>query len=366
MRILHAIDNLGRGGAERMLVEIANQSAIDGDSVSVCVTRVGDMAMASALDSRIEVLELGRKGRIGSAALWRLSRLLRRRSYEVVHLHTRYSLPFLAAARALARRRIALVLHDHYGSIETDTSVPLWFRAGKEAITHYVGVCSQLGEWARKAGIPSHRISVIENAIALERIRNAAPLDIRAELGIPASCLLGLMVANLRPEKGVDVLLDAVARVRATRPFKLLLAGARVEPNFERLRAQCERLGLTDTVLFLGSRPDVDRLSRSADFAVLSSHTESGPLALVEYMAAGLPFVATRVGEIGRELSSRGTPGFVPPSDAGAFAAELERLLALGDDERRQRGARGFDLCRSWDIRSVMPRWHDLYAHVKS
>jgi glycosyltransferase involved in cell wall biosynthesis len=58
-----------------------------------------------------------------------------------------------------------------------------------------------------------------------------------------------------------------------------------------------DELGLRERVLFLGSRADIVELLAGADFAVLCSKTESGPLALVEYAASGLPFVSTRVGD---------------------------------------------------------------------
>ena len=83
---------------------------------------------------------------------------------------------------------------------------------------------------------------------------------------------------------------------------------------------------------------------------------------MIEYLAAGLPIVATRVGDIGRRLAEAGVPGFVAAGDAGGFARELDALLALTPAARRARGELGTQiLVEGWDIRSAMPRWYSVY-----
>jgi glycosyltransferase involved in cell wall biosynthesis len=275
----------------------------------------------------------------------------------------RSSMALLLPFRASRALRAPVLFHDHYGTIEDDTSVPMWFRIGYRFIDRYVGVSPSLGTWARDAGMPAERIEVIENAIDLSRLHSDAPAEIRRELKLSDDAPLGVMVATLRRDKGIEVLIDALAASRSRERIRVAVAGGRGEPAYaDSVEAHRTRAGLDACLTFLGGRRDVPALLRAADFALLSSHTESGPLVLVEYLYAGLPIVATRVGDIGRRLAAAGIPGFVPPRDPVAFATALDELTALSPTARRARGDLGRAHVESWDIRTIMPRWFAAYA----
>ena len=363
MHVLHVIDGLGLGGAERMLVDIANRTVADGHRVSVCVTR-DLVTLRNELDARIEVLLLSRRHRISPRPLLKLARYVREARVDVIHAHMRSSTALLSLMRMLRAIKTPIVFHDHYGTIEVDTAVPRWFRIGHRFVAHYVGVYDLLTAWAQRAGIPAERSTTIPNALDLARFSGAPAATIRSDLGISATTPVGVMVATLRRDKGIEIMLDAVARSTARGRARILVAGADgVEPGYVAgCKARCRELGLDETVTFLGGRTDVPSLLQVADFALLTSRTESGPLVLVEYLAARLPIVSTRVGDIGRRVAKAGVPGFVEPGDAAALARELDVILAAQPAERRSRGELGHRvLTQDWDIRSAMPRWYDVY-----
>jgi glycosyltransferase involved in cell wall biosynthesis len=362
MHVLHVIDGLGLGGAERMLVDIANRTVADGHRVSVCVTR-SNVTLAPQLDPRIELLVLERRRRIDPAAYLRFVTWMRAQHIDVIHAHLRSNLAFVLPMKVLRLARAPIVFHDHYGTIEVDTSTPRWFRVGHRYLSMYVGVYEKLAEWARAAGMPAERTRAIPNALDLDRLVRVTPSNLRGELGIQPSMPLGVMVATLRRDKAIEVLLDAVAQARSRDRICIAIAGHDGEPAYaERMRARCRELGLADTVRFLGPRTDVPALLASADFALLSSHTESGPLVLIEYIAARLPFVSTLVGDIGRRLHGMGVPGFVKPTDPAELAEGLDALIALTPEQRRARGELGHaKLVEGWDIRAAMPAWYEVY-----
>jgi len=290
--------------------------------------------------------------------------LVKNRNVNILHAHGRSTFSFLALAKTAGLIRTPIVLHDHFGMIELDTSIPPWFRLwAKRWVTHYVGVCSKLGQWGETAGIPRERISVTNNALEFGRIQGAVPFNIRESLGIPNEIPIGIMVGGQRPEKGLDVLLESVASSKYRDAVKILVVGgARDEKYMRGCRKQSNALGLQNTMIFLGERPDVPCLIKSADFALLPSRSESGPLVLIEYMAGGLPFVASRVGGIGQQTAQLGIPEFVPPGDPTAFAQALDRMLSLSRAEMRARGEAGQDVAlRSFDIRQIMPEWARVY-----
>lgn len=345
-----------------MAVDIANASVADGHQVTMCVTR-DTTTLASELDSRIELLVLARRSRLAVRESLRFARWVRRNRVDVMHVHMRHVLAYVLAVHVAFGLRTPIVFHDHYGTIEIDSSVPAWFRVASRLLGHYVGVYERLTEWAITAGVPRRRATTIENAIELQRITTAHPHNLRRELNL-SDVPLGVLVATLRRDKGVEVLIEAIAHVR--HPVHIAIAGAEIDAPYA---AECRRLirerGVGDRISLLGGRTDVPRLLQGADFAVLSSHTESGPLVLIEYLAAGLPVVATRVGDIGRRLDALGVPGFVPPSQPVALATAIDELLSAPSARLEQRisvGQRALDA--GWTIKAVMPRWYAVYQSV--
>jgi glycosyltransferase involved in cell wall biosynthesis len=133
-------------------------------------------------------------------------------------------------------------------------------------------------------------------------------------------------VANLRAEKGLEVLLAAAARVVRDRPgtvFQLVGNGT----MRERLEAQARELGLGDAVRFLGHREDVPEVLHGSDLFVLPSRSEAFPNGVVEGMAAGLPVVASDVGGIPELIEHERNGLLVPVGDDQALAAALLRLI---------------------------------------
>lgn len=137
-----------------------------------------------------------------------------------------------------------------------------------------------------------------------------------------------LTIAAHNPKKGLDVLIEAFARVAVRHPdVHLLLLGD--GPLRSRLEDQASRLGLGDRARFLGtrSRGETIALLRRCAVFVLASRAEPFGLAVLEALAAGRPVVATRVGGI-REIVRDGVDGLlVEPDDAEALARALETFL---------------------------------------
>ncbi|MDO9537350.1 MAG: glycosyltransferase [Thermoplasmata archaeon] len=362
---MHVIDGLPFGGAERMLVEIANQTAASGHKVSVCVTR-SDTEMASILRNDIDVWVLNRNRRFDWASLIKFSQIVKNQKVKILHAHSRSTLAFLALGKTLQVYRTPIIMHDHFG-IELNNSVPIWFRFwAKYWVDHYVGVYEKLATWGEDAGINPQKISVIDNALDLTKLIDVEPLNIKNYFGLPADSLIGIVVGNLRQEKGIDNLLQAISLSASEKPMRILVVGNQNDKVYaEKCFSQQTSLGLHEIVLFLGERQDVPRLLGGADFALLPSRSESGPLVLIECMAFALPFVATQVGGISHKVAEMGVPEFVEPDNPVAFAAAMDRLLSLSGSERQKRGKIGQKIAiEHFDISQQMRRWVKIYDAV--
>jgi glycosyltransferase involved in cell wall biosynthesis len=152
-------------------------------------------------------------------------------------------------------------------------------------------------------------------------------------------------LANLRPEKDHLTLIRAMeVVVRQIGTAHLLIVGPHRDPVYSgRVQREIAARGLTQHVTLLGERQDVVAILRSCDIGVLSSLNEGFPLALVEYGLAGLPAVATSVGECAGMLDHGGSGIVVPPGAPGQLADALLSLLRsparrvdLGESLRRR------------------------------
>jgi len=359
LHVAHVIDTLSLGGAERMVVELANRTVGDGHRASVCVTRAG-LALAPRLDPRIEVLVLDRRSRFALRPLARLARWLRDREVTIVHCHGRSSFSLVSVLRAVRAMSQPIVLHDHRG-VQLHPAVPAWFRIAGRGLAAYAAVDRAQLAWAARAGVPAARTRVIGNAIDM------AALAGRRLTGPPLPAAPGarlIFVGGLRPDKAVDVLLDAIARLTA--PATLFVVGGDADPGYAAAcRARAQRPELAGRVVFLGPRDDALALAATADLAVHPARSESGPLVLAEYAALAIPFVATRVGGVATGLAEAGAGRFVAPDDPAALAAAIDALLALAPaDRRRLATAWGAVARRLFDLSVVMPRWYELYAEL--
>lgn len=134
------------------------------------------------------------------------------------------------------------------------------------------------------------------------------------------------MVGRLSLEKGADTLLSALAQLRAAgRNYALVVVGD--GPERTGLEDAVERLGLRADVLFAGYIDGAGQLMSCFDILAMPSRTEGLPMTLLEAMAAGVPVVASRVGQIATVLEDGGCGVLIEPDNAGALATGIERLL---------------------------------------
>lgn len=363
---MHVIDSLFIGGAERMLIDIANQTALDGHQVSIGITRSGNK-LSNELRSEISLHMIDRSHCFDIPGMKRFSALVKKKKVDIFHAHGRSTFSFLAFLKTFGLICPPIVLHDHFGGIENDTSIPLWFRLwAKHWVSYYVGVYSKLGLWAKAAGIPPEKITVIKNALDPSRIQKAEPKNIRKTFGIESKSPIGIVVGGIRREKGIDILLNTFAKSSHQKSANIIFVGGARNTDYTRAcRNQSTSLKLDDNVFFVGERQDVPSLIKSVDFALLPSRSESGPLVLIEYMIGGLPFVSTQVGAISRQIAQLKVPEFVNPNDPESFAKALDDLLNLSPEQRIKRGKAGQDIAlRNFDIRQKISQWYAVYNQV--
>jgi glycosyltransferase involved in cell wall biosynthesis len=157
---------------------------------------------------------------------------------------------------------------------------------------------------------------------------------VRRTLGVAPKEFLLVCTARLAQAKGVDVLLQAVAKVtRQGTPCKCVILGD--GPLKESLVQQSHSLGLSDKVFFEGFQKDVRPYLRAGSAFILTSHLEGLPLSVLEAMACGLPCIVTNVGGSAEAVTHQVTGLVIPPASVDA-AADAILYLATHPTERAQ------------------------------
>ena len=147
-----------------------------------------------------------------------------------------------------------------------------------------------------------------------------------------------LFVGYIRPEKGIEYLLDAVSQLMTRLPWELYIVGPSDFPRYRRqLDAIAASRGIQERVFWTGyvsyGEPLFDHL-RAADLLVLSSLSEGTPHVLVEARANGLPCISTAVGGVLSSVTHGYDALIVPPKDSKALARAIDRVI--GDGELRR------------------------------
>jgi glycosyltransferase involved in cell wall biosynthesis len=320
-------------GAEILATQIAMCLDPDRFESIICSTRPSafeHVAMARA--AGVEVLELGRRSKLD---LWKwapLVRLLRSGRVDVVHAH-KFGSNLWASVLSKFADIPVLLAHEHTWSF---AGKPLRRLVDRELIARSAAVVVAVSEADREKmieieGIPSEKIRYVPNGIP---DRSAGDRElVRARLGIPAEVPVVGTVCALRPQKAVDVALEAVASLIDEPDLLFLVVG----DGPERARLEREGAALGGRAIFVGRVPpmDVAHYVAAMDVLVCSSSFEGTPLAVLEWMAAGKGIVATRVGGI-PALIEDGLEGLlVPPNDPASLAGAIHRLLHEPDLRER-------------------------------
>jgi glycosyltransferase involved in cell wall biosynthesis len=337
MRVLQVIDSLEQGGAEASLVAMAPVLRARGVDVGIATLRAGGVLREAVRQGDVPLFDLDAGGD-GRRAAHRLDDLLRRHRPDLVHT-TLYEANQLGRVRA---RRAGLpvvssLVNTPYGPdhlrepgisavrVRAAQAVDI---ATARLVTRFHANADEVARvMARRLLVPRSRIEVVprgRDASALGRRGPRRRVRVRQELGWAERAVV-LAVARHEHQKGLDLVLDAAARIAPGRPDLIVAVAGRDGNATDALLARADRAGLADRVQWLGFRDDVADLLVAADVFVLASRREGFPGVVVEAMALEAPVVATDVPGTAQALA--GTGLLVPIDDAVALAASLGEVL---------------------------------------
>ena len=330
--ILHLVWNLIRGGTEGQCARTAMRLARGGWPQRVGVSRREGFFLEAVEQTCGPVYELRIRAMLRPGTgyeIGRLARFIRREGNALVHAWDADAAIFGAAAAMLADVPLVTSRRD-LGEIYAPRKLALMRWADRRARAVVVNARA-IADAPVCRHMEADRIHVIPNILDLPEFdaRAKAPAAAVPELG-PGRWIA--MVARLDPEKDVPTLMRAMPAILKECPdARFVIVGDGRERGA--LEQQAAHMGVAAQTRFLGECNEVPALLRQCAAGVLTPNRNEGlSNTIMEYMAAGLPVVATDCGG-NRELVAEGRTGhIVPPGDSAALA---ERLVALLRDPAR-------------------------------
>ncbi len=366
--VLHVCDKFGvRGSSIHGVSRLFSWWLPRFDATRFTVGLVGlkhpEPATQWLAEQGLPVHHLGRH-RFDPRILTDLVALARRRRIRILHVHGYAAADFGRLAARLAGTR--LVLHEHFADPAMPAYQGLADRVLAPLTDRAVAVSHSTRDFlVRERFVPADRVRLIWNGAPLDEFAPAGPeraRRVRRELGLPENGPVVGSIGRLNAQKGHRFLLEAAAPLcRRQDDLRVLVVGD--GDLMEELRGQAAGLGVADRVVFAGHRTDVPDLLAALDVFCISSLYEGTPLALFEAMAAGRAVVSTAVDGC-REILEDGVSGLlVPPGDAAALEAALDRVLADAG-LRDSLGRRALEASRAYDVRSCVRQMEALYDEI--
>jgi len=366
MRMTLVISSLRRGGAERIMSQLANSWALRGHQVTALTFDHGQPGydVHSAVDLQQLRLEAESKNTLQALSnnlhtILELRRAVHKSKPDIViSFMDRVNVVTLIATRGLAYPVIVYELvdpsrHDIGWTWRNLRKLTYPFADALVCLTE-----STLARFQSLIGRKGHVIPGLLPVPAQFMGRNEQP-----HAGASSHTLIAM--GRLEPQKGFDLLLDAFARIADRHPDWLLQILGQ-GPLRSGLEAQALRLNLGKRVQFTGEVDDPFPLLCAADLFAFSSRFEGFGMALAEAMACGLPAVSFDCPSGPRDIVRDGVDGIlVPPEDVAALAVALDRLM--GDAQERQRlGARASDVITRFSRDSVLSLWENLFNDLST
>jgi glycosyltransferase involved in cell wall biosynthesis len=367
LKIIFIIDSLQRHGTQRFLTHLVR--GLRDLAYEQIVIALNDPSAPDIREALVEAgCEVKRIGRLslllGGVGWWRLVGILKRSKPDLVVTMLDFSdllgrpAARLAGCRALVSSIRARNLAKPSWQRWLDRKSVGW---ADKVIVNSHELVSYVCE---EEGIKRDQVTVIPNGVENLRARSAGLRDrYREQVGVASETIVLGWVGRLRAQKNIGLLLQACAQLPAnSRPWKVLVLGD--GPERRRFSVQVDKLRLSDRLIWLGERHDVEGWLAAMDIFVHTSDFEGMPNAVMEAMAMGLPVVASGVDGT-RELIEDGVSGYlVAPGDATGFARRIAGIVQEPDLARRLGERAHQDILERFNIPRMIRAHDELFRSL--
>lgn len=357
MKILNVIGQMGYGGAELLILDIAKGLSDRGIETSIAV--VGDCDP--------EIIELIKGWKIefhqfdlNLLSPWniiRIVKLVRQGQFDIVHAHLFPCIYWVAFSSLFFGKPVCLCYTEHSTSNRRRDKLlfrflEAWaYRRYTKIVCVSVGVQNSLLSFLNEL-----KATVVENGVHIERF-DRAEASPRDEFGFDDDDIIICMVGAFRVEKNQSRLVASLKFL--PEHYKLVLVGD--GPEFQVVKHLAKVLGVDDRVRFLGVRQNVENLLKMADIYVLASLFEGFGLSAMEAAAAGLPVVYSQVLGLGELFEGAGIP--VHPEKVQSISEGI-LLISKTKESMAIYSSKSKELANQYSFEEMLGKYYALYSEL--
>lgn len=280
MKVLHVIDRLNVGGAEKVFVSITEMLVKKGIDTGALIFSSGG-ALDSKLNEKVRLHKLHRTNKFNPVSLYKAHTICSK--YDIVHTHLRHVYAYVRLAQWVFRGGYKVILHDHSTIVP---NIPVRLR-GIFKPKNYIGVYQEQTSWAvATLAIDRKNVYLLENTISanalIKRTTNIADK--------------AMMVANIRKVKNIPFAIALCQQMGWTLD---VYGNVSEKDHYSTLLQQIEH---NKNINIIQGIDNFYTLYNQYTLAIHCSHSETGPLVLLEYLAAGIPFIAYKTGSVAQRI----------------------------------------------------------------
>ncbi len=328
MKIVIIINNLGFGGAERLVVYDINEMIKRGIDVYLITLKNKEKNLINQCNLSKEKHIKNDFGSLLNIFSWiKIIKQIKNIKPDIVFTHLWYSNVIGVISSKFANvKKIITFEHNVYDNLKTQKMFMV-DRFLQYFVNNIVAVSYAVKESLIKHKILSSKIKVIQNCIDLDKYKKDERTDIeiynmKKEFKIEKTFNF-IFIGRLIKQKGLDILIKSLKKLSFT-DYKLLIVGEGDE--LQNLMSLVEELNLYDKVLFLGVRSNINTLLHLSDCFILPSRYEGLPMVLLEAMATNKPSIVSDFDSAKELIVDMSTGLIVPKEDIDALAGSLNRI----------------------------------------
>lgn len=318
----------------------------------------GFTAAAKELSLPIEARLQSRK-RVDFALLGDMRGFLRDKQFHILHTHGYKALLYGRAACPPSTQ----VIHTHHGDTSRSLTTRLYQWLAYHQMKRIDAVCavSQQMHANLQRSIPAHKLHLVENMLATPL--PACPDQPKVQPKESEKRMQLVALGRLSKEKGLDILLQALATIPQPRPRVTLVGEGGQESE---LRALTEQLKITSDVFFAGFQTDIVPILAESDAIVMPSLREGLPLSLIEAAAFGLPAIATHVGGIPSVIQHSANGLLCEPGDVEAFGNCLREFCRDSEQLKASASQRASAIRNRFSPATWAKKTFEIYEQVSN
>lgn len=311
MKILQVIDTLNIGGAERVFVDMCNILKDNNQDVSALVLLKNRGELVSQL--KVPILTFFRSNKWSIYSMYRCYNILKK--HDIIHCHSKHVFRYIKLISILFKCNQKLILQDHSSSKISGKQLIIFKHILRP--DYYIGVSTAINQHAiHQLELNSKNVFLLENIIIKSAsIEALFPTDFVLVSNIKSTKnnLFALEILNLFNEKSIRV----IGHIQEFKYYDKM----RSYSNLNKLKVD-----------FITNLQEVQPVLKNSKIGLHPSPLETGPLALIEYLAQGVPFLAYETGEVAKILKPHFPEYFIDNFELEKWKNRIESLLSTPAD----------------------------------